>query len=144
MTIDIQYNSSEVNRVNKQILTLTRLEGTLRNNSNTRDPEILIEGNITDVAGANYLTIYDFKRHYFITKIESVRNGVYIIYAHVDVLTTYATAIKGNSAIIHRQANSFNLYLDDGVMKIYSNPIIETYEFPNGFGNYMYVMPVIG
>ena len=144
MTIDIQYNSSEVNRVNKSIITLTRVEGALRNNANTIDPEILIEGDIQDVAGANYLTIYSFKRHYFIRNIESIRTGLYLIRAHVDVLTTYATAIKGNSAIIRRQANSFNLYLDDGVMKIYSNPIVETYEFPTGFNGFMYVMPVVG
>lgn len=144
MTIDIRYSSSEANRVNKQILTLRRLEGALRNASNTRDPEVLIEGNIQDVAGANYMTIYAFKRHYFIRSIESVRNGLYLIRGHVDVLTTFATAIKGNSAIIHRQANSFNLYLDDGVMKAYQNPLVETYSFPNGFDNFMYVMPVVG
>lgn len=144
MTIDIRYTSSEANRVNKEILTLKRIEGVLRNNSNTRDPEVLIEGNIQDVAGANYMTIYSFKRNYFITSIESVRNGLYLIRGHVDVLTTYATAIKGNSAIIHRQANNFNLYLDDGVMKVYQNPLIETYSFPYGFSNLMYVMPVVG
>ena len=144
MTIDIQYTSSEANRVNKQILGLTRLEGALRNNSNTTDPEILIEGNIQDMAGANYLTIYSFKRHYFIRNIESICNGLYLIRAHVDVLTTFATAIKGNSAIIHRQANSFNLYLDDGVMKVYQNPIVETYEFPQGFSGHMYVLTVAG
>lgn len=144
MTIDIRYTPSEVNRVNKQLLTLTRLEGVLRNTSNTRDPEVLIEGDIEDVAGANYMTIYSFKRNYFIRSIESVRNGLYLIRGHVDVLTTFATAIKGNSAIVHRQANSFNLYLDDGVMKVYQNPIVETYSFPNGFSDLMYVMPVVG
>ena len=144
MTIDIQYTSSEYNRVDKQVLTLTRLEGALRNNVDTINPEIVIEGNIQDVSGANYLTIYPFKRHYFIRSIESLKNGVYMIKAHVDVLNTYATAIKGNTAIIHRQANKYNLYLDDGVMKIYQNPIIETYTFPNGFSNLMYVMPVVG
>lgn len=144
MTIDIQYTSSEYNKVTKQILTMTRLEGTLRNNSDTIDPEILVNGDIQDVAGANYMTIYSFKRHYFIKSIESIRTGVYLIRGHVDVLTSYANAIKSNSAIIRRQANNFNLYLDDGVMKIYQNPIIETYSFPNGFSGLMYVMPVIG
>lgn len=144
MTIDIQYTSSEYNRVTKQVLTLIRLDGTLRNNADTINPEIIIEGNIQDVAGANYLTIYPFKRKYFIRSIESIKNGIYMIKAHVDVLSTYATAIKGNTAIIHRQANKFNLYLDDGVMKVYQNPLVETYSFPNGFENVMYVMPVVG
>lgn len=144
MTIDIQYTSSEYNRVNKQVLTLIRLEGVLRNNADTINPEIIIEGNIQDVAGANYLTIYAFKRKYFIRSIESIKNGIYMIKAHVDVLSTFANAIKGNTAIIHRQANKFNLYLDDGIMKVYQNPLIETYSFPNGFSNVMYVMPVVG
>lgn len=144
MIIDIRYNASEANRVNKQLLTLTRLEGFLRNNSNTSDPEILIEGNIEDVAGANYLTIYSFKRHYFITNIESIRTGLYLIRAHVDVLTTYAEAIKGNKAIIKRQANVWNLYIDDGSFKIFSNVLTQTYAFPNHFTGTMYVMPVIG
>lgn len=144
MTIDIQYTASEYNRVNKQILTLTRLEGTLRNNADTINPDIIIEGDIQDVAGANYLTIYPFKRKYFIRSIESIKNDIYMIKAHVDVLSTYATAIKGNTAIIHRQANNFNLYLDDGIMKVYQNPLIETYSFPNGFTDVMYVMPVVG
>ena len=135
MIIDIRYTASEPNRVDKEILTITRLEGSLRNESNTIDPEILIEGNIKDVASANYLTIYEFKRHYFIKRIESIRTGAYIIYAHVDVLTTYATAIKGNSAIIHRQANSFNLY---------QNPIVTTHPFPQGFDGHMYVLTVAG
>lgn len=144
MIIDIRYTSSEYNKIPKQILTLTRLEGTLKNNSNIINPAILIEGNIEDVAGANYMTIYSFKRHYFITNIETINNNLYIIHGHVDVLTTYAGAIKSNNAIIKRQANSFNLYLDDGIMRIYQNPIIETYSFTNGFDGLMYVMPVIG
>lgn len=144
MTVDIQYSASEPNRVNKQILTLTRLNGTLRNNSDTINPEILIEGNIEDVAGANYLTIYSFKRHYFIKSIESIRNGLYMIKAHVDVLTTFATAIKGNSGIIRRQANDYNLYLYDGIFKVYQNPIVETYEFPQGFSGHMFILTVMG
>lgn len=144
MTIDIQYTASEPNRVGKEILTLRRLNGVLRNNSDSINPEILIQGNVEDVAGANYLTIYQFKRHYFIRSVESIRNDLYKINAHVDVLSTFATAIKGNSAIIKRQANNFNLYLDDGIFKIYQNPIVETFEFPQGFSGHMYVLTVMG
>lgn len=144
MTIDIRYTSSEPNRVNKSILTLRRVEGTLRNETTIIDPEILIEGDISDIAGANYLTIYAFKRHYFIRNIKSIRNGLYMISAHVDVLMTFATAIKENSAIIHRQANDWNLYLDDGALKIYQNPIVLTFPFPQGFSGHMYVLTVAG
>ena len=90
------------------------------------------------------MTIYEFKRNYFITSMESVRNGLYIINGHVDVLTTYASAIKANTAIVQRQANTFNLYLDDGAFKIYQNPIVETFTFPQGFAGHMFVLTVMG
>lgn len=144
MTIDIQYTSSEPNRIRKSYSVVRRVTGTLRNNSSIIDPQILIEGDISNVATANYMTIYEFKRHYFITNIESVNDNLYVIHGHVDVLTSFSNALRSNSAIVHRQANNYNLYLDDGVMKIYQNPIIETYEFTSGFSGLMYVMPVIG
>lgn len=144
MTIDIKYSQSEPNRLSKQVKHVARLEGTLKENSTIINPSILVEGNLTDVSNANYLTIYEFRRDYFITDMESVRNGLYIIHAHVDVLSTFASDIKGNTAIVQRQANDFNLYLDDGAFKIYQNPIVETFTFPQGFAGHMFVLTVMG
>lgn len=144
MTIDLQYTTSEPNRLNKQIINIIRLDGYLKNDSDVINPQIVIEGDINTISRSNYMTIYDFKRRYFIRDISLLRNNIYVISAHVDVLTSYASNIRTNNAIIKRQANRFNLYLDDGVIKTYQNPIIETHLFPNGFDGLMYVMPTIG
>ena len=144
MTIDIKYSQSEPNRLTKQVKHVKRLEGTLRANSTVINPSIMVEGDLTEVSNANYLTIYEFRRNYFITNFESVRNGIFIINAHVDVLSTFATDIKANTAIVKRQANTFNLYLDDGAFKVYQNPIVETFKFPQGFAGHMFVLTVMG
>ena len=52
-----------------------------------------------------------FNRKYFITDIQSIGSDRWEVSAHVDVLDTYASAIKSNSAVIRRQENVYNLYL---------------------------------
>ena len=47
-------------------------------------------------------------------------------------------------AIIKRNANSWNLYIEDGLFKTYANPHIFTKEFPSGFKDPSYVLFVAG
>ena len=90
------------------------------------------------------MTILTFGRSYFVNNITSVRNGVFEISAHVDVLSSFKTQIRGNAAIIRRQENKWNLYLNDGVFKVYQNPMVLTKEFPNGFSAPEFVLAVAG
>lgn len=78
---------------------------------------------------ANYLYIDTFARYYFIDDITSLNDGEWEISAHVDVLETYKEDIKGNSAVIKRQANRFNLYLDDPEFHVYANELVQTKKF---------------
>ena len=144
MTIDLQYSSSEPERLTKTTILISRLEGTLRNSSTIIDPQILIESSVGSIARVNYMTIYEFNRSYFVTNIESVSSTLSIVHAHVDVLSSFASAIRSNRAVIERQANVANLYLDDGSFHVYQNPIIETRSFPSGFSDYMYLLVVAG
>ena len=70
--------------------------------------------------------ISDFGRYYFIEDIISVRDGLWEIHAHVDVLMTYSAQIKACSATFKRQEHLFNLYLDDPEFKTYNNSEIVT------------------
>lgn len=78
---------------------------------------------------ANYLYIDTFSRYYFIDDIVSLHNGEWEISAHVDVLETYASAIKANTAVLKRQQNKYNLYLDDPEFKVYQPSRIQTLKF---------------
>lgn len=142
--IHLQINNSDKNVLSKDINTLTIISGTLKSETSIIDPIILIEGNISDYANCNYMTIPIFGRSYFIRDIKSIRNNIFEINAHIDVLTTYAAQIRSNTAIIHRQENLWNLYLDDGSFRTYQNPMVLTKEFPSGFSTQEFVLAVAG
>lgn len=142
-TIKLQYNASEQNKLNKSISDVITMSGTLKEQTSVTDPSILVEydGALPQV---NYMTIDAFNRKYFITGIESVRTGLWRINAHVDVLTTYAAGIRSNTADVRRNANAYNLYLDDGMFKCYQNPNFYEKQFPGGFNTYQLVLAVAG
>lgn len=143
-SIILQLNSSESNRVTKDIATLQTLNGTLRQETSIIDPVIIIETDLSQVVTCNYLSIPTFARSYFVNNIRSIRNGLVEFTCHVDVLSSFAEQIKANSAIIKRQENKWNLYLNDGVFKVYQNPMILTKAFPSGFTTQEFVLAVAG
>ena len=90
------------------------------------------------------MTIEEFNRSYFITNIRAIRTNVYEITGHVDVLSTYADYIKDCTALIRRQENKWNLYLNDSVFKVYQNPVVNTFPFPSGFSTKEFVLAIAG
>lgn len=142
--IVLQTNNSEPNRVTKSVSDIMTLSGVLKEETSIIDPVIKIECDLATVTGCNYLSIPAFGRSYFVTNIRSVRNGLVEFSCHVDVLSSFADGIKANSAIVKRQENSWNLYLNDGSLKVYQNPIVLTKAFPSGFTTQEFVLAVAG
>lgn len=142
--ITLQINNSEKNRLDKSITDLVTLTGTLRAETSIIDPVIVVEGDLSSFVNCNYMTIDSFHRKYFVNNIRSIRNDLFEITAHVDVLTTYAPQIRENNAIIARQEKKWNLYLNDGVFKTYQNPHIVTKAFPSGFTEQHFIFSVAG
>lgn len=144
MEIILQINSSEKNRLDKNITDIVTMSGTLRESTSVVDPKIVIEGDLSSFVNCNYMTIPVFNRSYFINNITSVNNALFEISAHVDVLSTYKSQIRQNTAIIARQEKKWNLYLNDGVFKTYQNPHIVTKAFPSGFTEQHFIFSVAG
>ena len=138
-TIKLQNNQSPVNKIGKILHEVVTVDGSLKNESEIINPEILIQGN-TNILSANYLTISEFKRHYFIEEIQSVRTNLWLVKAHVDVLETYASKILSNTAVVLRQENNFDLLLNDGVFKCKQDPRISYRKFPSGLGDFNYIL----
>lgn len=142
--IKLQTNTSEKNSLTKKLTDVKTVSGVLKDTTSIVDPVILIEMDLTDAVKVNYLTISTFGRSYFVNNVKSVRQGLVEFTCHVDVLTSFADAIKKNSAIIQRQENKWNLYLNDGTFKIYQNPNVLTKAFPSGFTTQEFVLAVAG
>lgn len=135
-TLDVilQRNASDSNHVDKSITNMVTLSGYLKQPTSILNPVLLVSGILEYVATANYMTIPKFgNRSYYITEIKSIRNNLIEIHGRVDVLYTYRSVLRQQTAIVHRQEKRYNLYLNDGVLKFYQNPHIVTQIFPKGF-----------
>lgn len=140
----LQTNISEKNKLDKDLTTISTISGTLKNDTSIVDPIILIEVDLTNLINCNYMTIPAFGRSYFVTNIRSIRRNLVEVSAHVDVLSSFASQIRNNVAIVRRQENRWNLYLNDGVFKVYQNPMVLTRKFPTGFSTFEFVLAVAG
>lgn len=141
--IDLMNNHEELNKISKSPTTVMTLTGTLREETDLVNPQINIEYNGT-LTNVNYMYIAEFNRYYFITKIESVRTGLWRIYAHCDVLKTYSEGILGTKCVVARNEERYNLYLNDSFFKVYSNPRLQVINFPQTFSGYSYVLVMKG
>ena len=146
MAFDIKFyvNTSELNKIRKDLTDIATFSGTLKDQTSIVDPVVLIQGSLTSFVGANYAYIASFGRYYYIHDIISVTNNLIEIHMHCDVLMSFADAILENTGIVSRQENNWNLYLDDGSFKTYSDPMIVTKVFPNGFTPQSFALIVAG
>lgn len=142
-SIVLMNNQQELNKISKSPATVMTLTGTLREETDIVDPQINIEYSGT-LTNTNYMYIAEFHRYYFITKIESVRTGLWRIYGHCDVLKTYSQAILGTTCVVARSENLYNLYLNDSAFKVYSNPRLQIAKFPNKFSGESYILAIKG
>lgn len=138
-------NKSRTNERVKDLDEIMTLTGTLRAECSIVDPVIMIEST-RNLKKCNYMYIENFGRYYFIKNVIHVRQGLYEIHAHCDVLSSSGDALLDCVGIIRRQQNNWNLYLDDGAFKVYSNPNVVQKAFPSGFStsNLTYILAVAG
>ena len=145
-TIEIGKISSPTNSIKKNFTSKQTISGTLRNESEILNPTIIIQSSsaLENLFKCNYMKIADFGRCYFITSVKCIRTFVYEVQAHCDVLSSFASEILANEAIVLRQENNFNLLLNDDVFKCKQNSRVYYKKFPSGLGNYNYILTVAG
>ena len=147
MTITLSTNKSPKNKLEKELEQVARLDGcVLKAPCDIVNPVFTVSSvSTSDIMKANYVYAPELNdRKYFITDVVAVRNDVWEIHCHIDVLSTYADGVKEQTAVIHRQENDWNLYLDDGFFKTYQNPYIVVKKFPSGFTTQSFVLAVAG
>lgn len=142
--IVLMKSKSDKNHISKETETLKETHGVLKENTSIINPVFRIEGNLSEFAYCNYVSVPAFGRYYFVNDITSVRNGIIELSCHVDVLTSFTNEIKANTGIVKRQENKWNLYLNDGTFKVYQNPDVLTKEFPSGFSAQEFVLAIAG
>ena len=100
MKIQLCRNTSEKNKINKNITSGITLSGSLRNESNVVNPSIII--NIDNPTIYNYAYIPEFNRYYFITNYISLRTGMWQINLKSDVLMSFKDSILSSEVLINK------------------------------------------
>lgn len=128
--LDVKFyrTSSPKNKIVKSLTSIGTFSCALKENTSVLNPVLIISTN-ENLYNSNYVEIPAFNRKYFITDIKSIGNNRWEVSAHVDVLNTYASEIKSNSAVIRRQENVYNLYLNDPDFLTYNYDRIQTKKF---------------
>ncbi len=144
MTIQFYKNVSESNALDKSITPLVLVTGTLRDESSIINPVVHVTDLENYIADINYAYITEFHRFYFVNNIDYIRNNLWRLSMHVDVLTTYKSEIRDNYAIIERNEKEYDLKLNDGLFQTQQNPRITQYPFPSGFNTWNFVLAVAG
>lgn len=162
MKITLYNNFNEDNKLDKNIVKIIDLEGNLREASSLINPSILIElnpsnlikSNVIDdndnyivyngvkitwnnfiynyVLSANYVFIEEFNRYYFITDIISVRNNMWRLNMHVDVLMSYKEEIKQQDAFVTRNEFTFDKMVKDDLISYYYDKEVNEFIPPKG------------
>ena len=143
MEIILYYNDSEKIKLDKDLTQIGSIEGRLFQNTSITKPSIIFDLDTT-VFSANYLYIPQFNRYYFITDVVNVSANKWQIQARVDVLTSFKSAIRENTAIIERQENEYNLYLDDKYYRAYQNEDVQYKKFSGSLPSDKYILVVNG
>lgn len=130
--ITLGYTSDPVNRIDKTMTNTTTITGTLKHESDVRNPVIKI--NHEDKT-FNYVYIPGFNRYYYVDEIRSVRTGLLEVSLRTDVLMTFASQIIDTDLIIDRtgELSEANLYIDDDSQVVENRIVTKVYEFANGF-----------
>lgn len=133
MEIKLYKTSSPRKKLVKDLTDGITLVGTLRAQSSVMAPTFTVQD--TAVVGYNYCYIPDFGRYYYINGINALRSNLFELSLGVDVLMTYADAIRNNAAIVDK-VQSFGAaynYINDGSF-VNSNRMNQNIiNFPHGF-----------
>lgn len=146
-TVKLCHNNSPVEKIKKSLEGGIDITGcTLKEETSVLKPVIRILSNDSSIYTYNYMYIAEFERYYFIDDIKSVNNNRWEISGHVDVLETYQNSILNQDAVIKRQQNKYNLYLNDPDFRTYNNDSIQTKKFTaSAFSkNLAYILVVNG
>lgn len=136
-------NSSAENVIGKSMSLVASLTGAFRDEVDIVKPVVRIER--ASAVGFNYVYISDFGRYYYVEEVKAFRNNILELSLTCDPLESFKTQILNHDAIIDKQENQWNLYLNDDSIKMYQYPLIWRKLFDNAFWeNFEYVLITAG
>ena len=135
MHLTLYYNASERKVIGKSLQSLSTCTGVLKGDASIMNPVFVLDANDNYLSGTNYLYWQESGRFYYIDDIQVMTGGRMVLYCSVDVLQSFATQIKAQTAIIDKQENSANMYFNDGSFVRDTREFYTVKTFQNGFND---------
>lgn len=126
--------NGEKHIVNKSdyIIFYDELSGSFKEQIDITNPSILIQYAI--VPECNYVYIPSLNRYYFVKKITCVRNKLFQLDLHVDVLYTFNDDIRLQDVFVTRNQNTYEESLFDNRLPTKNIPTIDYIDVNQNYG----------
>ena len=135
MNLTLYYNASERKVIGKSLRTLGTVKGVLKGDASITSPTFVVEANSSYFNGVNYLYWEETNRYYYIDDIQALIGGRMLFVCSVDVLESFKTQIKQQTAILDKQQTLSNMYYNDGSFKKDTREFYTIKSFSNGFND---------
>lgn len=144
MQIKIGVSTSEKERLSKNFTEQATLDAEIKQPSSIIDPTFIIK--TPNNININYVKCPYFGRNYFVNNITLLPGGRVELNCHVDVLSSFASSIRGCGCIIDKQqydAKS-NKYINDGSYVMEAKSVLSSINFPVGFDSQSTILITAG
>lgn len=130
MELVLYTNNSELNKVDKDLTEISRLNGTLRAGAKVYNPTIMTQTIPNEV---NYVFIPEFGRYYFLKNKTKFRRSLDIIELVEDVLMTYKNELRSCMGLMTYTTGSSDDYLSNNSYVTDVRSEFEKLDFENPF-----------
>lgn len=144
MTVILYRNRTDNRYLTKDIVDAKTLSNVaIYDDNSIVEPILKVQASTIIADKYNYAYVQEFGRYYYI-KNTTVSNGYILLNLKCDVLKTYSSQIRACRAIIKRNENNFNFYLNDNQFKTLAYDNQHIHNFPTvpfkKTGNYILVV----
>lgn len=145
ITMSLYQVSDDINVMGKNIPTATSTHTILlKDGCSVDNPVVTFSAAASAIAPLNYAYIDTFGRYYFITDRKSLVNGVVELTLESDPLQSFKTEIGNCDAIIRRQENDANGYLQDDQYNAMAYEAVATRPWPNAIDDFSFILMTVG
>lgn len=133
-SIKLYQTASDKRTVNKTLASVMDSTAEIWGDCDLLSPSLLL--NVHPGVNFNYLQVLDAPfngRYYYIDNITLMQNGIRRVTCSIDVLMSYKSDIKKETAVIERQEFDANTYLPDSDAKLLAYEDVVTKKFSSGF-----------
>ena len=131
MQIKFGYTFDDRRKLEKNVTWFDTFDCKPYTDYNISAPNLLIVNATGAIANNNYAYIPNYQRYYYVDSVTVGRNGMYTVQLSVDVLMTYADAIRNLSATTSRQENIGINDIVDSLLPLQNRKELAVIEFEN-------------